>query len=1048
MKKALKITGITLASILGVAIVAVIIVCNIVFSPSTLTPIVRNNVGKFITCEAGLDTVDLTFFSSFPRFSLHATNVSLVNPTESAPSDTLAHIEDVWASVNLTAFLFHRQVIIDQFALTNARANIFVDSAGNANYNIVPMSGTEEEEDTASGSLFDLLQLESIKIDGLSARYIDRTMGIDAAVDDLKGFVSGMLQGADAEIYTDIKIGNIEAHYADSTRIDATIASPRLEAVGTLRDNHFAGTVKLGLPANTFALNGDTLADNVALNLSAPAEYNFDIQHLALHHAQLGINEHEIYIDGPVQLEDRNNNINLNLTVTTNTWDIERLIALIPASYADVLDGISVSGKAQLEANVNGVYSGDTLNPSMPKVAARLLYSDGKAAYPEAMPYKLNDVTADLSADLDLNTGGISNATITQLSAKTGTMSVSANGSVNDLLGNLNCNVNLLADISLPELKPLLPNDLNVDMGGRAKADINAVFALDDVTNLRLDKIKANGTINYTDLDVKYNDSIFASDRKGSIRLTLPITKADRKKPDELLKASIAATDLNIEMTGLLTANAKQPNISVCISNPLDTTKIPTAHISFDMGSLKGAMDTITFDIDRPSGMASIAAAKRNAKIPVISVEYANSTLNAAMGKMLSVNTGSMKLKAVSRYDKNGANTLLQYNPSIFVDFNDGDIRYAEVPEIKIPAIKFEFRPNDIDIEKSRIVIQNSDFNLSGTLTNLRRYMKKQGLLEGDLLFVSDNTNLNELMAIVNGFGNDRTAEETAEAAETETKEAKADEPNPFMVPKGVDLRFTTQINHAVFSEMELDSVKGRLTVKDGIAVLEQMGFTTEAARMQLTGMYRSDRKNHLFAGLDFHLLDIDIHKLIDMIPSIDTIVPMLKSFEGQAEFHIAAETYLNGYYQPKLSTLRAAAALEGKDLVLLDNETFSTIAKYMMFNKKTRNVVDSISVEMTVFRNEIDLYPFLISMDKWQAVLSGRHNLDMSFNYHISLTDCPLPIRLGLDVKGTLDDLKFKLVPCKYKALYKPEKQGATEQRTLALKKLISDSLKANVKE
>lgn len=331
--------------------------------------------------------------------------------------------------------------------------------------------------------------------------------------------------------------------------------------------------------------------------------------------------------------------------------------------------------------------------------------------------------------------------------------------------------------------------------------------------------------------------------------------------------------------------------------------------------------------------------------------------------------------------------------------------------------------------------------------------MTKRGLLIGELYFESKNTNVDELMAIVDGFGStpndsieaiDQAEIERAASLDTKLKMA---EPNPFMVPKGVDLSFNTMIHHASFGGTELDSVRGRLTIKDGVAIAEQMGFTTEAAEMQLTGMYRSDRKNHLFAGVDFHLLNIDIHRLIDMIPAIDTIVPMLKSFEGNAEFHIAAETYLNAWYKPKMSTLRAAAALEGKDLVLLDNETFSTIAKYMMFNKKTRNLIDSLSVEMTVFRNEIDLYPFLISMDKWQAVLSGRHNLDMSFNYHISLTDCPLPVRLGLDVKGTLDDLKFDLVPCKYKALYKPEKQGATEQRTLALKKLISDSLKDNVK-
>jgi hypothetical protein len=191
----------------------------------------------------------------------------------------------------------------------------------------------------------------------------------------------------------------------------------------------------------------------------------------------------------------------------------------------------------------------------------------------------------------------------------------------------------------------------------------------------------------------------------------------------------------------------------------------------------------------------------------------------------------------------------------------------------------------------------------------------------------------------------------------------------------------------------------------------------------------------------------VDIKALINMIPEIDSLVPMLKSFAGKAEFHLAAETYLKSNYELKMSTLRAAAALEGQNLVLIDNETFTTISKYLMFNKKTENKVDSLSVEMTVFKNEIDLYPFQIVMDKYKAVISGRHNLDMTFDYHISITDSPLPTRLGLDVKGSIDNLKYNLVPCKYPNMYRPGKQKAVEKKVLELKSIISDALKENVK-
>ena len=477
-------------------------------------------------------------------------------------------------------------------------------------------------------------------------------------------------------------------------------------------------------------------------------------------------------------------------------------------------------------------------------------------------------------------------------------------------------------------------------------------------------------------------------------------------------------------------------------------------------------MDTINFDIATPEGTIEVYPTRTNKKAPTLAVAYTSESIKANMGSFLNVNTKALKIEAKTDYNKEKTNLLDQLNPTVKFDFNDGLIALDGFDaDINIPAIKFQFRPNNFDIEQSRIIIDDSDFALSGNITNLKNFSQGRGLLRGNLRFQSEQTNIDQLMDLVNGLGADAESTDEITITDNNTDFALADnqsnksdsltsqtqtpteEPNPFIVPKKVNITLDTHISKAIFGDTDIENLGGRLTIKDGEAILEQMGFTTDAAEMQLTGIYRSERRNHLFAGLDFHLLNIDIAKLIALVPQVDTIVPMLKSFAGRAEFHIAAETYLRADYSPKMSTLRAAAALEGKDLVLLDSETFSTIAKYMMFNKKTENRVDSISVEMTVFRNEIDLYPFLISMDKWQAVLSGRHNLDNSFNYHISLTDCPLPTRLGLDVKGTFDDLKFALVPCKYKALYKPDKQGATEKQTLALKKLISDSLKDNVK-
>ena len=224
----------------------------------------------------------------------------------------------------------------------------------------------------------------------------------------------------------------------------------------------------------------------------------------------------------------------------------------------------------------------------------------------------------------------------------------------------------------------------------------------------------------------------------------------------------------------------------------------------------------------------------------------------------------------------------------------------------------------------------------------------------------------------------------------------------------------------------------------------EEMGFVCNAAKLQLTAMYRTPRRNHIYVGLDYHMLDVNIKELISMIPQLDTMMPMLRSFKGEAEFHLAAETYLNAKYQLKTSTLRGACSLFGKDLVVLDNETFSTISKLLMFNKKTENKVDSISAEITLYKDEIDIYPFCVSIDNYMAALGGRHNLDMSFDYHVSLLS---PLYIGVDVTGTFDNLKIKPAKCKYAKDFRPIFHRDVDTRSAELRSIIRESMRKNVK-
>jgi hypothetical protein len=459
---------------------------------------------------------------------------------------------------------------------------------------------------------------------------------------------------------------------------------------------------------------------------------------------------------------------------------------------------------------------------------------------------------------------------------------------------------------------------------------------------------------------------------------------------------------------------------------------------------MSAGMKDMSISIAAPHGKVAVSPRPGNALQPHIILSYNSGELETAMGKnTVTVNTISTDLDISN--DNTQKDVFLQWLVKGYVDMNKGLITMSELTnQIEIPSVKMDFDPETFSIKESSMKIGKSDFQLSGSLNNVLSYFRGDSILRGKFNFVSNKTDVAQLMALTSGIG----AYDSASVNKHENTSVDTVSTGPYMVPKKIDVTLNANIKLATIGVDTATNITGAVQVHDGILLLDGLKFTTPAARMQLTAMYRTPRKNHLYLGIDYHMMDVEISQLLTMVPDIDSMMPMLRSFGGKGEFHIAVETYLDSLYNPKKSTLRGAAAIKGSNLILMDGQTFTEIAKKLRFNKKTQNKVDSLAAEFTIFRNEIDIYPFLIVMDKYKAVVAGRHNLDMTFDYHVSVVDCPLPIKLGVDIKGNVNNLSYKLVKCRYAEYFRPTSRHEVETKQLELRKMIRQALAEKVKD
>lgn len=1043
MKKSLRILKKSMIALLLLVVVGVVITFWFVLTPARITPIVSNQANKLLDCEVKVGSVDVTFFKTFPKLGLHIENLTLINPVKGAQSDTLAHFDDFIATIDHKEWRKNKSVVLDEIYMKNGAANVYVDSLGNTNYDIYQATDDEDEE-KASTELPDLIDLQKIEIENAKANYIDEQSKTKAKITKLNFSLRAKYQEASGNAKMNLDIDNVQYSVNDSSQMAANIDDFSFSVDGSIADNMLDGLVKTEIKSISYSTKDTAYLDSTNLRVNAPLSIDLDEESIALNKTELAIDKLEFVLDGWAK-RGTDSDIAMDMTLVTEAWGLDEIFALIPEDYRQLVSDVNFDGDIQISGRANGFYN-DT---SMPIINTNLIVSGLNGTYAD-LPYTFENTNADINLDLNTNTDK-ADVIINKLSTILDNNALQCSGSIKDAMGAQECDLSLLANIKLQELKSFMPDSLHVDMSGTADCNFTIKARLDDLVNTDLTKIKSNGIVTFTDLHALYEDSMYVESPDLTLGYQLPSPNmADNDLFEELIQATLSSPELNIQITDSVNtlATASAADLTVGLSNVMDTSLQPSMGLDFAFDRLYAEMDTMQAEIIKPNGIASYYQPE-NVENASLNLSYQSSGIHAILGEYASIDTEFITVLANATQDTTQENQFLQWSPNVNVNFNSGKIQLADLLyDVNIPQIKFDFTPEEFYIENSRFEIGNSDFNLKGSIQNFDKYFRDEGLLTGNLDFISDEADIDQLMELVDGMGSEDTTSSEEELPDPEIAEdtSSDSDADPFMVPKGIDITLNVNAKKSYVNNSQLNDLGGTLVCQDGILVLKQMGFTNDAGRILLTAIYRPERRNHLYTGVDLHFLDVNISEMLEIVPELDTIVPMLKSFAGRAECHIAGEMYLTSDYEIKYSTLRGALAIEGDNLVLLDNETFDKISNKLMFKNKTENVIDSMDMQLTVFKKEVDLYPFLIHMDKYKAVVSGRYNLDQRYNAHIETL---APVRLALQVKNDPEnpkELDYELVKKKYKNMYKPEKATAIQERTLYLKKVISDSLKENV--
>lgn len=1051
-----------------------------VLPPDKLTPLVIEKTNEFIEAHLECERIELTYFQTYPYLGVELTRGRLIShQAEEAeahseelaiPSDSLLSFQKAIVVFNPTDYLFGGKITIKKVRIEAPRFYGYVNSKGKANWDIY-QSELDSTDSLPTDSLkkpLPPIDLQQVDIRDGHFIYNDRSQDLYTEID---GF---------------------------SLRIDGSL---------TYGENKL--DIETAVSSLLFRSPAYTLSNKLSLQLKSRVLLNRGARSLTLRGAELRLNNLPFTADGSIGVSPLTGRTAVDMEMGLDVSDMNDLLRFIPDAYFRNRQQMIAKGSILLKGSIRGEL-GDSLVPSVDlccqinkgsyhikgvKHGIDTLQMDLdlhlNGPHPDSSYISLEELTLK-----GLNTSLFMQAKASNLFRDPAIRTI-IRGKVDfTRLGEEFLNPDTL----------LLQGALEADLQAAFTVSdlVNSRYSrVQSSGNLYVDRFKAYSRPLEFDAYVS-GARLFAGaiekesrylDAKGLLNATLSVDtfniaygKEIRTQISRLEMAANTTPTIDTSAVIPLTARiefdrlqSRLPDSTWLIAGhtlvmggikaSAGDKRIPTAGAVIRTDTLKYFLIPIRTGVVLAGSVFTLEAlplrdarrqlrekrAQEGAQVPdVQTADSSRPRVAAARRPQTATDTTDTANQFLRRWEARGN---VQFDQMRMFS------RLMPLP-IRMEKTKMTFTTNQVTLTDARLHLGKSDLMLSGEIKRIRQALLRGGKLKGDFTLTSDLIDCNQLLKALNSgmqYSEQLAASASAQpfdedsisginAATLHEVEALAEEGDTttqlFVVPRFLDMALHTKAREIRFQDLELKDVEGEVIVRDQSINLSNLQMHSNMGAGRLTMAYTAKDRQGATAGFDLDMKEILVDKLIGLFPSMDTLVPMLRSFEGVVDCQITATCRMDSTLSVVLPSVQSACYLSGKDMVLLDGETFTEISKTLMFKNKKRNVIDSIGVDLAVHDNKIEVFPFLVEMDRYRVAVGGTHNLDMTFNYHISVLKSPVPFKLGIDITGNMDDFKFKITKCRYKDLFKPAKQAELDSTRRNVRETVREAVRKQIRE
>lgn len=332
---------------------------------------------------------------------------------------------------------------------------------------------------------------------------------------------------------------------------------------------------------------------------------------------------------------------------------------------------------------------------------------------------------------------------------------------------------------------------------------------------------------------------------------------------------------------------------------------------------------------------------------------------------------------------------------------------------------------NKVSIDTLHIISGASDVYTKGSLSNLKSAILRNGTMKLDVDVRTDSLALTELLAAyATGQRNMQTdLAYLADLDDSDFEKAVASEPLDtaaqalIVIPANLNADVRLHGKGIQYSNLNITDMNANLLMKHRCLRLSDLKAVTTVGNLYADAFYSTMSKQDIYAGYSVEFENIAVGDVIDLVPDIDSIMPLLKSFDGNVNCFLAATSQIDTNMNLVFPSMEGVVRMTGTDLHFNDCKEIRKLGRLLLFKNPRRATVDTLLVEGLLKDNSLEIFPFLLKIDRWTLAVAGIQNMDQSFSYHVSLAKSPLLIKLGANITGEdFDHMKFRLGKARYR--------------------------------